>query len=74
MSETISLDDIGSPVRFSGGSLALEDVCARVSGGDLNGTFAVNFFNADLPYRLELKASGIDVNEVTNRTSSFSIT
>jgi type II secretion system protein N len=69
--ETISLDDIGSPVRFNGGSLALEDVCARVSGGDLNGTFTVNFSNADLPYRLELKASGIDVNEVTNRTSSF---
>jgi type II secretion system protein N len=69
--ETISLDDIGSPVRFSGGSLALEDVCARISGGDLNGTFTVNFSNGNLPYRLELKASGIDVNEVTNRTSSF---
>jgi type II secretion system protein N len=69
--ETISLDDIGSPVRFSGGLLALEDVCARISGGDLNGTFTVNFSNANLPYRLELKASGIDVNEVTNRTSSF---
>jgi type II secretion system protein N len=69
--DTISVDDIASPVRFNGGSLALEDVCARVSGGDVNGTFTVNFSNANLPYRLELKASGIDVNEVTNRTSSF---
>src|SRR6266446_2546884 len=33
--DTISVDDIGSPVRFNGRSLALEDVCARVSGGDL---------------------------------------
>jgi type II secretion system protein N len=69
--DTISVDDIGSPVRFNGRSLALEDVCARVSGGDLNGTFNLDFSNSDLPYRLEFKASGIDVNEVTNRTSSF---
>jgi type II secretion system protein N len=69
--DTISVDDIGSPVRFNGRSLALEDVCARVSGGDLNGTFTLDFTNSDLPYRLELKASGIDMNEVTNRSSSF---
>src|SRR5258707_8760677 len=50
--ETISLDDIGSPVRFNGGSLALEDVCARGFGGDLNGTFTVNFSNTDLSYLL----------------------
>jgi type II secretion system protein N len=69
--EAISVDDIGSPVRFSGGSLALEDVCAKLSGGDLNGTFNLDFSKADLPYRLELKASGIDVNEVTTRTGTF---
>jgi type II secretion system protein N len=69
--ETISISDIGSPVRFNTGSLALEDICARLSGGDLNGTFDIDFSKADLPYRLELKASGIDVNEVANRTSSF---
>jgi hypothetical protein len=69
--DTISVDDIGSPVRFNGGSLALEDVCAKVSGGDLNGTFNLDFSKSDLPYRLELKASGIDVNDLTKRTSSF---
>jgi type II secretion system protein N len=69
--ETISVSDIGSPVRFNTGSLALEDICARVSGGDLNGAFNIDFSKTDLPYRLELKASGIDVNEVTNRTNSF---
>jgi type II secretion system protein N len=68
---TISVDDIGSPVRFNGGSLALEDVCAKVSGGDLNGTFNLDFSDSQLPYRLEVKASGIDVNELTKRTSSF---
>jgi type II secretion system protein N len=69
--EAVSIDDIGSPVRFNGGSLALEDVCAKLSGGDLNGTFNLDFSNPDLPYRLELKASGIDVNEVTSRTGSL---
>jgi uncharacterized protein involved in outer membrane biogenesis len=69
--ETINVDDIGSPVRFNSGSLALEDVCAKVSGGDLNGTFNLDFSNSDLPYRLEIKASGIDVNELTRGTSSF---
>jgi type II secretion system protein N len=68
---TISVDDIGSPVRFNGGSLALEDVCAKVSAGDLNGTFNLDFSKSELPYRLEVKASGIDVNELTKRTSSF---
>jgi type II secretion system protein N len=69
--ETINVDDIGSPVRFKGGSLALEDVCAKVSGGDLNGTFNLDFSNSDLPYRLEVKASGIDLNDLTKRTSGF---
>lgn len=69
--DTISVDDIGSPVRFNAGSLALEDVCAKVSGGDLNGTFNLDFSNSDLPYRLELKGSGIDINDLTKRTSTF---
>ena len=69
--ETINVDDIGSPVRFHGGSLALEDICAKISGGDLNGTFNLDFSNSELPYRLEIKASGIDVNELTQQTSSF---
>ncbi|HET9378225.1 MAG TPA: AsmA family protein [Chthoniobacterales bacterium] len=69
--ETINVDDIGSPVRFHGGSLALEDICAKISGGDLNGTFNLDFSNSELPYRLEIKASGIDVNELTQRNSSF---
>lgn len=69
--ETINVEDISSPVRFNGGSLALEDVCAKLSGGDLNGTFNLDFSKSDLPYRLELKASGIDVNDVTSRTGSF---
>jgi type II secretion system protein N len=69
--DAISVDDIGSPVRFNAGSLALEDVCAKVSGGDLNGTFNLDFSNPDLPYRLELKASGIDVSDLTKRTSTF---
>jgi type II secretion system protein N len=69
--ESISVDDIGSPVRFNHGSLALEDICAKISGGDVNATFNLDFTKSDLPYRLELKASGIDVNEVTNRTGSF---
>jgi type II secretion system protein N len=69
--DTISIDDIGSPVRFNGGSLALEDVYGKVSGGDLNGTFNLNFSNSDLPYRLEVRASGIDVNDITKRTSTF---
>jgi type II secretion system protein N len=67
----ISVEDIGSPVRFNAGSLALEDVCARVSGGDLNGTFNLNFSNSELPYRLEIKASGIDLNELAKRSSNF---
>jgi type II secretion system protein N len=69
--ESISIDDIGSPVRFNSGSLALEDICAKLSGGDLNGTLDLNFSKSELPYRLELKASGIDLNDVTSRTSSF---
>jgi hypothetical protein len=69
--DTINLDDIGSPVRFNTGSLALEDICARLSGGDLNGAFHLDFTQPDLPYRLELKASGVDISEVTSGTGSF---
>jgi hypothetical protein len=69
--DAINVEDIGSPVRFNGGSLALEDLCAKLSSGDLNGTFNLDFSKANLPYRLELKASGIDVNDVTSRTGSF---
>jgi type II secretion system protein N len=69
--DTIQIEDIGSPVKFNSGSLALEDICAKVSGGDLNGSFDLDFSKSDLPYRVEMKASGVDVNEVTSRTGTF---
>jgi type II secretion system protein N len=69
--DTIQVEDIGSPIKFNSGSLALEDICAKVSGGDLNGSFDLDFSKSDLPYRVEMKASGVDVNEVTSRTGTF---
>jgi type II secretion system protein N len=69
--DTVQVDDIGSPIKFNSGSLALEDICAKLSGGDLNGSFVLDFSKSELPYRFEMKVSGVDVNGVTSHTGTF---
>ena len=71
VADTIQIADIGAPVKFQAGVLSLDGISASVSGGELNGLLTVDFGKPDIQYHLEFRAVGIDLNEVTSRTSNF---
>jgi hypothetical protein len=71
VADTVRIDDIGAPVKFQAGVLTLDQINASVSGGELTGVLTVNFAKPDLEYHLQLHAEGVDLNEVTSRTSNF---
>jgi len=71
VADAVQIDDIGAPVKFEAGVLTLDEISASVSGGELTGLLTVDFSKPDIQYHLELHALGIDLNEVTSRTSNF---
>jgi hypothetical protein len=69
--DSIQVDDIAAPVKFEAGVLTLNEISASVSGGELNGELIVDFNKPGVDYHLQLRAVGIDLNEVASRTNNF---
>jgi len=67
ISDSINVDDIASPVRISNGAIDLENISARVSGGELLGHFHTDLKTAELPYKVSIQIAGVNLNEIIGR-------
>ena len=71
ISDSINVEEISSPVRCSNGALDLEDITAEISGGKLHGSFHADLTNSELPYRVHVQMSGVNVNEIVSRAGGI---
>ena len=67
ISDSINVDDIASPVRISGGAMALENISAEVSGGELHGHFHADLKTSDFPYNVHIEITGVNLNKIVGR-------
>jgi hypothetical protein len=67
----VEINDIGAPLKFEAGVLSVGGIDASLSGGELTGDLKVDFTNPEVPYHLQMQVNGVDLNEVTSRTSNF---
>lgn len=56
--------NISSPVRFAHGAVDLKPITAQVSGGEIRGSFHADLSDPELPYRVHLQLTGVNVNEI----------
>jgi hypothetical protein len=66
-----NVDDISSPVKCSHGSLDLEDISAKISGGEIRGSFHADLTDSELPYRVHFQVSGVNINEIISRSGGI---
>jgi hypothetical protein len=66
LSDSMNAEEISSPVRCSNGALDLENITAQFSGGEIHGNFHADLTNSELPYRLHLEVSGVNINEIVS--------
>ena len=71
ISDSINVEEISSPVRCSNGALDLEDITAEISGGKIHGSFHADLTNSELPYRVHVQVSGVNVNEIVSRAGGI---
>jgi hypothetical protein len=71
VSDSINVDDISSPVKCSHGSLDLEDISAKISGGEIRGNFHADLTDSELPYRVHFQVSGVNINEIISRSGGI---
>jgi hypothetical protein len=71
ISDSIYVDDISSPVKCSNSALDLEDITAQMSGGEIHGSFHADLTNSELPYRVHLQVTGVNVNEIVSRAGGI---
>jgi hypothetical protein len=67
----VQINDIGAPLKFEAGVLAVGGISASLSGGELTGDLKVDFTNPEVPYHLQMSIAGVDLNEVASHTSNF---
>jgi hypothetical protein len=65
--DSINVDDIASPVRISDGAMALENISAQVSEGELRGHFRADLKTADFPYDVHIQITGVNLNKIAAR-------
>ena len=71
VSDSVNVDDISSPVKCSHGSLDLEDISAKVSGGEIRGSFHADLTDSELPYQVHFQVSGVNINEIISRSGGI---
>jgi hypothetical protein len=71
ISDSINVEEIASPVKCSNGALDLEDITAQISGGEIHGNFHADLTNSQLPYRVQVQVTGVNINEVANRAGGI---
>jgi hypothetical protein len=71
ISDSINVDDISSPVKCSNGALDLEDITAQISGGEIHGNFHADLTDSELPYRVHVQVTGVNINEIVSRAGGI---
>jgi hypothetical protein len=71
LGDSLSLEDIRSPVKCTAGDLDLERIHGTLSGGEVQGSFHLDLAKPQFPYQLALQILGVDVNDITARTGGF---
>jgi hypothetical protein len=71
ISDSINVEDISSPVTCSNGALDVGDITAHVSGGEIHGNFHADLIGTDLPYRVRLQMTGVNINEIVSRAGGI---
>jgi len=71
ISNSFDVDNISSPVKFANGAIDLKDITAQVSGGEIHGSFHANLSTPELPYRVHLQVTGVDVNQFAGRAGGI---
>jgi hypothetical protein len=71
LSDSINAEEISSPVKCSNGALDLENITAQISGGEIHGDFHADLTNSDLPYRLHVELTGVNINEIVSRAGGI---
>lgn len=71
LGDSLSLEDIRSPVKCTAGDLDLEQIHGKLSGGEVRGSFHLDLAKPQFPYQLALQILGVDVNDITARTGGF---
>jgi uncharacterized protein involved in outer membrane biogenesis len=63
----LPLENLQSPFQTKKTNLDLTDITARAFGGKLKGTGGLDYAAADLPFRLNLKGSGLQLTELASK-------
>ncbi len=71
VSNSVKVDNISSPVKFSNGAVDLREITAHVLGGEIQGSFHANLSVPELPYRVRLQLTGVNVNEIAGRAGGI---
>lgn len=69
--DNVEIEDIGTPVKFQGSVLTIDEINASVAGGELTGAVCIDFNKPGVDYHVRLHALGVDLNEVASRSSNF---
>ena len=69
--DNVEIEDIGTPVKFQGGVLTIDEINASIAGGELTGALCIDFNKPGVDYHVRLHALGVDLNEVASRSSNF---
>jgi AsmA-like C-terminal region len=71
ISNSVSLDKISSPIRFSKGTIELKEITGQISGGQIRGSFRADLNDPELPYRVRLQITGVNINEIGGRAGGI---
>jgi AsmA-like C-terminal region len=71
IANSFNVDKISSPVRFAHGAVDLKSITGQVSGGEIRGSLHADLSDPDLPYRVRLQMTGVNVNEIAGRAGGI---
>jgi hypothetical protein len=71
IANTFYVDNISFPVRFAHGAVDLKFITGHVSGGEIRGSFHADLSDPELPYRVHLQVTGVNVNEIAGRAGGI---
>jgi AsmA-like C-terminal region/AsmA family len=71
ISNSVSVDKIFSLIRFSKGTIELNEITGQISGGEIQGSFHADLGDSELPYRVRLRITGVSINEIGGRAGGI---
>ena len=71
ISNSVGVNKISSPIRFSKGTIELKEITGQISGGEIRGSFRADLSDSELPYRVRLRITGVSINEIGGRAGGI---